>query len=410
MTKSNTCNSHDLDDVKLWYDDLKSIFITCTQGREVLPELSNLHKNYAFESAILPPIHQTNYKPAKNEFNAMSSALRVLLTKSTTFESNCDEIINLVTIHKSSTCGFCLLMEIFCDLFPHLGGAVVDVVDAISTLTISKDDTLDSFLTKTSALTRKIENTKQIFPPNSIIHKFIKELRRDQNLEMKISPIFLEYNDHVQTHGANVAFHKTPYDIYRFLKNTGVVTNKTLSLPRTSEEEYKPTTCKATLDVDNNSPSVNIVSPETKAAIVSSKKAPLYPPKRDTKHVKKPGQRSNKCKLCHSLHSHLKCPHRGEEWSPIYIRRRVAKHNAMYPYEKPDPEYINQTPPLLAATTKSFAKKADVAVSSDQEDIFEDAVEELSDVDDNNETDPEIKMAELDYDEYTVTSDGLVRY
>ena len=61
----------------------------------------------------------------------------------------------------------------------------------------------------------------------------------------------------------------------------------------------------------------------------------------------------------------MQCPHRGEDWSPIYIRQRVAKHNAMHPDEKPDPVYINQTPPLLVATTKSFAKKAEDISSHD---------------------------------------------
>ena len=105
----------------------------------------------------------------------------------------------------------------------------------------------------------------------------------------------------------------------------------------------------------------------------------------------------------------MRCPHRGEEWSPVYIRQRVAKHHATYPDEKPDPGFINQTPPLLAATTKSYAKKADVKISSDNEDIFEDALEEL-DEEDDNKVNPEIKMAAVNYDEYTVTSDGLYKY
>ena len=414
LTKGNTCNSDDLDDVRLWYDDLKSIFITCTQGREVLPDLPQLHKHYDFEGKILPPVHQTNHKPAKNEFNAMSSVLRVLLTKSTTFESNCDQISNLVTIHKSSSCGFHLLMLIFCDLFPHLGGTVIDVVDEISNLTITTSDTLDSFLTKTSALARKIDNTKQIFPPNSIVHKFIKELRRDPTVEMKLSPIFLAYNDHVQTHGANVIFPKTPYDIYKFLKQSGTSTTASFSPQKaTADERITPTTCKASIEHIDNAFTPIETSHVAKAAIVDSKKAPLYPPKRDTRHIKKPGKRFNKCKLCNASHSHMKCPHRGANWSPVYIRQRVAKHNALYPHEKPSEDYINQSPPLLEATTKSFTKKANLAIQSDEEDIFVDAMEEmLENESDDDDIEPEIKMAECNYDpdEYTITSDGLIRY
>ena len=106
----------------------------------------------------------------------------------------------------------------------------------------------------------------------------------------------------------------------------------------------------------------------------------------------------------------MKCPNRGPEWSPVYIRQRVAKHSAIYPDEKPDPEYINQTPPLLAATTKSFAKKVDVIIPEDNEE-FLDALEEIIELNEDDKVSPEIKMADFNYDpdEYTVTSGGLVR-
>ena len=136
-------------------------------------------------------------------------------------------------------------MKIFCDLFPHLGDTNIGVVDEISNLRVSKSDTLESFLTKTAALQRKLDNTNQICLPNSVVNKFIKELRRDPFVEVKISTIFLECNDHIHTHGANVAFHKSPYEIYKFLKKSGVPTNKQLDTQGTSENTFSPTTCEA---------------------------------------------------------------------------------------------------------------------------------------------------------------------
>ena len=48
----------------------------------------------------------------------------------------------------------------------------------------------------------------------------------------------------------------------------------------------------------------------------------------------------------------------------------------------------------------------------DSDDVFVDAVEEIIDNEDedNNKLEPEMKMADFNYDDYTVTSDGLVRY
>ena len=218
-------------------------------------------------------------------------------------------------------------------------------------------------------------------------------------MTQQISPIFLDYNNHIQSHGANVAFHKSPYEIYQFLKKCGVCTSKQFNTPVSSSDEFTPTTCTAVVNEEE------VLDPITCAAIVSSEKADLYPSKRDTKHVRRPGKRNNKYKLCQSDHHSFQCPHRGEEWSPIYLRQRVAKHTAMYPNEKPDPAFINQSPPLLKATTKSFTRKADVTILDETEKVFEDAVEEIEE-----DIEPEIKMADFDNDEYRVTSDGLVRY
>ena len=415
LMKNNVCNSDDLDDVKSWFDDLRSTFFSATQGREIVPELQTLHARYDFANVILPPRHQSNYQSAKNEFDAMSNSLRVLLTRDTTFEK-CPNIIDLVTIHKSSACGFEFLMKLLCDIFPHLGGENIDVIDQINDLFISNDDSLSSFLSKTVKLERKLDNTGQTYPPNSIVYKFIKELRRSPSISIAISSIFLAYNEHIEKYGQNTPFPKSPYDIYKFLKMSGVNAHQVIDVKNASDTKILPTTCKA---VVNNSvaPSDDdkdtTFLPTTNAAIVSSKKAPLYPPKRDTRNVRKPGNRQDRCKLCQNHHSHLQCPYRGEEWTPIYIRQRVAKHNAMYPDEKPDPQFINQSPPLLAATTKSFAKKADLQQNVEDDDIFVDAVEEITENEEvKNEQgfEPEIKMAEFDYDEYTVTSDGLVKY
>ena len=97
-------------------------------------------------------------------------------------------------------------MKLLCDIFPHLGGENLDVVDQINSLFVTSSDTLSSFLSKTVKLERKLNNTGQNYPPNSIIHKFIIELRKSPTIENKFSSIFLEYNNHIEQHGTNVVF------------------------------------------------------------------------------------------------------------------------------------------------------------------------------------------------------------
>lgn len=164
-----------------------------------------------------------------------------------------------------------------------------------------------------------------------------------------------------------------------------------------SSHDITPATCKATVTegIELESDEDSEIEPMTRAALCDSKKAPLYPPRRDNKNVRKAGNRYKTCKLCcQKDHNHMQCPHRGPEWSPVYIRQRVAKHSATNPNEKPDANYINQTSSVLAATTKSFAKKAQVQIPTDNEE-FLDTVEELVEDDSLDEKiDPEIKMAD----------------
>ena len=73
------CNSDDLNDVKTWYEDLRSCLLSATGGNEVLPSIENLSSNYDFKTILLPPPHQANFSRAKKNFDSLSSALRILL-------------------------------------------------------------------------------------------------------------------------------------------------------------------------------------------------------------------------------------------------------------------------------------------------------------------------------------------
>ena len=56
-----------------------------TGHKNVLPDLDILHAKYDFRAAILPPVVQNNYNWANEEYNNMSSALRVYFFRANTF-------------------------------------------------------------------------------------------------------------------------------------------------------------------------------------------------------------------------------------------------------------------------------------------------------------------------------------
>ena len=49
-------------------------------------------------------------------------------------------------IHASEHCGLSLLLKILQEIYPHLGGKFIDIIEEISTLQIDQGDTLASFL------------------------------------------------------------------------------------------------------------------------------------------------------------------------------------------------------------------------------------------------------------------------
>ena len=119
-----------------------------------------------------------------------------------------------------------------------------------------------------------MDNTGQSYPPNSIIHKFIKELRRSPTIEIKVSTIFLDYNEHIQQHGQNVVYTKSPYKIYKFLKKSGVDPSKIIAVEGPQKPKFTPITCAAIVNHDDIDYSDNYndeITPSANAAIVSSK-------------------------------------------------------------------------------------------------------------------------------------------
>ena len=422
--KDISCNSDDLNDIKTWFDDLSSCLLSATQGKEVLPKIENLTPNHNFKLTLLPPPHQTNFTIAKNAFNALSSAVRLYLTKKKTFE-DCPDTILALDLHKSEECGLVMLLKLLCDIFPHLGAGYVDFVNEVNKLSLSHNDSVYSLLRKTTSLQRRLTHTNQTHPPNSIIHKFLSELRQNKDMALQLSSIYLAYNTHLKNHGPNIAFPMTPHEIYKHLKLLGVDPKQSLAIDNR-------------IKTDSSSASENeglFHNPVARAAYVKVEEKPLYPDKKFTKNVTRANSRYKRCEICNDYHPsganpELRCPARGVQWIPDWKRKAAAKYNAMHPKESPDPDFINAPPPVRSGTTKPTAKQVTIPIDDSDnpsDDIFHDAQEEQfqennsdddytsASEDENIGTDrrPVSKMARASNNEIqscSADSDGLYRY
>ena len=210
--KDISCNSDDLSDIKTWCNDLSSCLLSATQGRDVLPKIENLTPTHDFKLALLPPANQVNFTIAKNAFNALSSALRLYLTKKKTFD-DCPDTVLVLDLHKAENCGLVMLLKLLSDIFPHLGAGYIDFVTEGNKLQLSDNDSVYSLLRKTTYLQRRLAHTNQVHPPNSIIHNFLSELRQNKEMTLHLSSIYLAYSTHLKDHGPNIDFPMSPHEI-----------------------------------------------------------------------------------------------------------------------------------------------------------------------------------------------------
>ena len=379
--KDISCNSDDLNDIKTWYDDLSSCLLSATQGRNVLPKMENLTPTHDFRLALLPPSNQANFTIANNAFNALSSALRLYLTKKKTFD-DCPETILVLELHKAENCGLVMLLKLLSEIFPHLGAGYIDFVTEINKLQLSSDDSVYTLLRKTTGLQRRLTHTNQIHPPNSVIHKFLSELRQNKEMAIHLSSIYLAYNTHLKDNGPNIAFPMSPHEVYKHLKLLGV----NLKAPLLIDNPTTP-------DVPSDSAGL-FHTPVARAAFVQVEERPLYPERKHTKNVTKAKSRYKRCEICNDYHPsgpnpELRCPARGVTWIPDWKRKAAAKYNAMHPKQTPDPDFIKAPPPVRSGTTKPTAKQVSIPVEDLQDDmnadIFHDAQEEQNFLDYNDD-------------------------
>ena len=329
-SKHSTCADENFETVHAWYDDIRGAMSAATGHKNVLPELDQLSANYNFELAVLPPRIQTNYNWAKEEFDSMSSALRVYFFRANTFGDKCRRIMLARKTHSSITCGFTLLLKILGAIFPHMGSMPYNINDKIAKLTFTANETYDSLYERFINIEKEVEMSLHKVSNTTVVEKYMELLMTLPEIVPRLSAIFAELKSHIKRQGPNVDFRLTIEEIYEHLICSGIVTSNEL---------------KSTVSLPSG--------PQAFAAVVSNSKTKLLPDK-GSRTIDKLVPRSNRCPICYLRHDANRCWVRGVKWMPLWLRRSVAKYNALHPTDEPDSSIINADPPLRQATVKSY--------------------------------------------------------
>ena len=218
-------------------------------------------------------------------------------------------------IHASKHCGLTLLSRILQEIYPHLGGKFIDIIDEISKLQVDQGDTLVAFLERTLTLKRRIIQSKHSTPGTAIFSRFLKQLMKTEKLNTVLAAIHSEFTNHVIMHGPDTPFHRTEYKIYKLIVSLGFSRDTMLTSQSSCNNRFQ-----ANFTNYNSSDEQDFLDFEPTTC------AGKYDP----------------CEICGQLwHPTHKCWCRGGEWKPVWIKQNAEKYNAAHPNDKPDQEYIN---------------------------------------------------------------------
>ena len=329
-TKHSTCANENFETVHAWYDDIRGGMSAATGHKNVLPDLDQLSATYDFAQAILPPRVQSNYNWAKEEFNSMASALRVYFFRANTFSDKCRRILLARKTHSSLTCGFTLLLKILGAIFPHMGSMPYNINDKIAKLSFNANETYDSLFERFLDVQKEVEMSLHRVSNTSVVEKYMEMLMTIPDVVPRLSAIFAELKSHIKKLGPNVDFRMTLHEIFEHLVCSGI----------TPSNEIKRLTSLPT-------------GPQAFAAIVKNESTKLLPTQ-ESRQVDKLVPRTNRCPVCYLRHDANRCWVRGLKWMPVWLRRNVAKYNALHPNDEPDKTVIDAPPPIRQATVKSY--------------------------------------------------------
>ena len=371
--KDLTLKSDTFDAVLSWYDHILQCLVIATSRTDIIPELEDLTIDFSFENHILPPSTSSVYKSAMFEYKSMSRALRIYIHKEDTISSTCTNLLETRDVNKNVRDGFILLKEMLQTIFPHLGGPHVDVVKEISSLTLRKNDTLESLLHTFNNLERKLLISKQVVPSTALLVRYTDILKEHPQVFTIISPILRMLHDHMISLGPDIKFHHyTIHQIHKYIKRSGFKVDTTFVVPNAKYNQRNVTNLHAAATSLDLVPVSNCDSQACRQIVLHGQ------PSTDINNIssqanavqlsRKSSSRSSRCPMCFQRHSPTRCWARNKKFQPTWLKRNIAKYDALHPNDEPDETYIDQSPPLRSAQVNKVSFLVDPERATNQSD------------------------------------------
>ena len=356
------------DSVLSWYDFIQQAMVIATGSGTVMPEVVDLRRNFCFSTHILP--HQTSsvYKAGHIEYLSMAKAIRIYILRPSTIGKSCTQLLELRDLNKEERDGFVILLNLLGGVFPHLGGPHLDVVREISSMTARKTETFDSLLQRFTNMSRKLNVAGHHIPPTALFQRYMDLVKINPHTFSLISPIHRDFHEHLIVHGPDVPFVRhTIRDVHKYIKASGIVTDSLLSSPshvHPFRQKYAQAHQATTQLVPYAKAAQYIESFETQGPPCDDGLPDDIHPQANAAAMAlntsfhNSHRKFNSCPVCYQRHPVLKCWARGTDFQPLWLRRNIAKYNALHKDDVIDEQYKNQAPPLRHAQVSAQANKS----------------------------------------------------
>ena len=215
-----------------------------------------------------------------------------------------------------------MLLKLLGEIFPHMGCMPYDVNDKLAKMTFNCNETYDSIHERFLDIDKEVELFLYRVSNTAVVDEFMTLLMSVPDVIPRLSTIYVELKTHIKKHGPNVDFRFTLEDIYDYLICSGIVVSSEIKAP------------------SHNIPT----GPQAFATIVTTDKAKLLPDS-EARKTTTLTPRNYPCPVCYLRHDVGRCWVRGLDWMPLWLRRNVAKYNALHPNDVPDSKIINIDPP-----------------------------------------------------------------
>lgn len=249
--------------------------------------------------------------------------------------------------YRKQTDGLLLFRELLAGIFPHIGAIRTPLINDLAILQLRRGDTLWDIQQRAEILETRLAYSAQPIIPTLVMQHYLDLLIQIDSIQHVIGPVYQQFQDHLDDHGADIAFPLSIQNLYKKLQKHGIKRDKILVLadPQSNSSSINPLPSTA-----HHMPSVHQtiipVSPTSKPSTYTPSRSPRT--SRHHSRSRSPHRRSRRyqCDICFGPHPSEKCWLRGDQFAPKWLLRNRTKYIATHPEVKPDPDVINGDPPL----------------------------------------------------------------